>query len=143
MGGSGSEGFSRSDMERLQKAAEERLRALASQSTLVLFACEVGDRRSLDSHLARSTVFEAQRLIVVDGTQENEAEQALDKSSFLILFTNTATETRFLSGLADKALLKKRAGLHVKANPDAVIPSKVMAYRWRSVTWQELETIFG
>lgn len=143
MGGSGSGGFTSSDMARLQKAADDRLRALASKSTVVLFACEPADRHSLDSHLDRSRVFDSQRTVVVDGAQRNRAEQALAGASFLVVFTDSANDTSFLNILVDQALLQRKPGLHVRARPDAIIPSKVTTYRWRSVSWEELDTIFG
>ena len=49
MGGSGSGGgFSSSEAEKVQRAAEARLKAIASKSTKVLFVCEVIDKKSLE-----------------------------------------------------------------------------------------------
>jgi hypothetical protein len=129
-------------MSKMQEAAEARLKALASGSTKVLFICEQADRRSLDSHLARSQVFTASRIVVVDSGQPEQIDGALSGATFLVAFTNTATIATFIDSALDKALLKRIGVLHVQAHDKALIPSKVTAYRWRSVTWDQLEAIF-
>jgi hypothetical protein len=143
MGGSGGGGsFSSSDMSRMQEAIEARLKALASKSTKILFICEQTDRRSLDSHLTRSRVFHPDRIAVLDSTQSSQADAQLDENTFLVAFTNDAKSTPFIDATIDKALVKKIGGVHVQAHPGAFIPSKITAYRWRSITWDELELIF-
>jgi hypothetical protein len=143
MGGSGGGGFSSSEMSKLQQAAEERLRAIISQSSKVLFACEESGRKSLDSHLARSKVFTSARILVVDSDQTNEAAtKLLEGASFLVVFTNRAKATKFLDTLIDQALVQSKTGIHVRVDPAAIIPSKVTAYRWRSINWEELEALF-
>lgn len=52
-GGGGGGGFSPSDATKVQEAAEARLKAVASKSTKVLFACEAIDKQSLELHLAQ------------------------------------------------------------------------------------------
>lgn len=69
MGGGSGGSFSSSEAAQVEKAAEARLKAIASKSTKILFVCEEEDRKSLDSHLARSTVFKGARTTVVDSTQ--------------------------------------------------------------------------
>ena len=144
MGGSGGGGgFSSTEAEQVQKAAEARLKAIASKSTKVLFVCEAVDKRSLDSHLARSKVFGEGRTVVIDGGQANKVGAALDSTTFLVVFTNETKTTPFIDGAIDKALAKKISGVHVKAQPKSLVPSKATAYRWRSLTWEELEAIFS
>lgn len=144
MGGSGGGGgFSSSDMAKLQEAADARLKSVASQSTKILFACEKEDRKALEARLAKSAVFKAKdRVVVIDSSQAGSEDKALAGSTFLCLFTDAAKTTKFLDVVIDKALAAKLSGVHVQANPSAVIPSKVTAYRWRSISWNELEAIF-
>ena len=143
MGGSGGGGsFSSSDMSKIQEAAEERLRALASKSTKVLFICEVSDKKSLEAHLAKSTVFKRDRFVVVDATEANKVDAVLDNITFLVGFTDSTKVALFIDNVIDKAMAKKIGGVHVKAHSKAIVPSKIGAYRMRSITWRELESIF-
>lgn len=141
-GGGGGGGFTSSDMTKVQEAAEARLKAIASKSTRVLFVCEAIDKKSLESHLARSKVFPKERTVVIDGAEANKVDAALDTTTFLVVFTNETKSTPFVDSVIDKALLKKISGVHVKAQPKSLMPSKVSAYRWRSLTWEDLEAIF-
>ena len=61
---------------------------------------------------------------------------------FFVLFTNDTKTSKFFDGVMDPALQQKKSGVHVKGQPSALIPSKVTAYRWRSITWDELEALF-
>jgi hypothetical protein len=143
MGGYGnSSDFSNDDMDRLKKIAEEKLEALLAQSTKVLFACEQIDRRSLDSHLARSKVILKEKIITIDSTESEKADASLKAASMLVLFTNEAKTTVFLDSLIDPMLKLQKNGFHVKAHGAAILPTKVVAYRWRSVSWETLETFF-
>jgi len=141
-GGGGGSGISSSDMSKLQQAADERLRILASNSTRVLFVCETTDRASLDAHITASKVFRSDRLAVLDGSQASAADGLVESSTFLVVFTDKTTNTRFIDVIIDKALVKKMGGVHVKSEPKSSIPSKITAYRWRSISWTELEEIF-
>jgi hypothetical protein len=143
MGGSGgSGGFSSSDMSRMQEAAEARLKALASKSTKVLFVCEDVDKKSLESHLARSRVFKKDRITVIVGSQSNNVDTAIDSTTFLVAFTNETKDAPFIDSVIDKAHVKKIGGVHVRSHSKSFIPSKITAYRWPSITWDELEAIF-
>jgi hypothetical protein len=142
-GGGGGGGFSSSEAEQVQKAAEARLKAIASKSTKVLFVCEAVDKKSLESHLARSKAFTESRTTVIDSGQANQVDGVLDSTTFLVVFTNEAKATQFIDSVIDKALAKKISGVHVKAQPKSLAPSKATAYRWRSLTWEELEAIFS
>jgi hypothetical protein len=141
-GGGGGSGISSSDMSKLQQAADERLKVLASNSTRILFVCEALDRASLEAHLGVSQVFKSDRLAILDGNQSSTADGLIESSTFLVVFTDAASDTRFLDATIDKALIKKMGSVHVKSQPKSSIPSKVTAYRWRSITWAELEEIF-
>jgi hypothetical protein len=141
-GGGGGGGFSQSDAEQVQKAAEDRLKAIASQSTKVLFVCEAVDKKSLETLLAQSKVFSNNRFIVVDSSQANTIDAALVNATFLVAFTDQTKATPFIDSAIDKAIAKRISGVHAKAQANSVVPSKVSAYRWRSVTWKELEAIF-
>ena len=142
-GGGGGGGFSSGDATKVQEAAEARLKAIASKSTKVLFVCEETDRKSLESHLARSKAFPKNRTAVIDSSQANKVDAALDSTTFLVVFTNEAKATPFVDSVIDKGLKAKISGVHVKAQPKSLVPSKIGAYRWRSITWEELEAIFG
>ena len=143
MGGTGGGGsFSSSDMQRIQDAANERLKAIASKSTKVLFVCEALDRKSLDAQLTKSSVFKPGRYISIDGSEAAKVDSAIDTTTFIVAYTNGAKVAAFVDVAIDKALVKKIGGVHVKGGSKAIIPSKITANRMRSITWRELETIF-
>jgi hypothetical protein len=143
MGGSGGGGsFSSKDMAKIQEAAEQRLRAIASKSTKVFFVCEQPDRPSLDALLARSAVFHKDRVIVADNNQASSVDEFLKGSSFLVCFTDSATDSAFIDVAIDKALQKSLGVVHVKARSRSLVPSKISAYRLRSIAWHQLEEIF-
>jgi PleD family two-component response regulator len=142
-GGGGGGGFSSSDMAKMQEAAEARLRAIASKSTKILFVCENIDKQSLESHVAQSKAFPKNRTTVLDATQATKVDAQLESATFLVVFTDQTKSTAFIDSVIDKALLKKMSGVHVKAQAKSLVPSKVTAYRWRSITWKELEAIFS
>src|SRR5689334_1986703 len=115
MGGSSSgSSFSSDDMSKMQQAAEARLKQLASGSTKVLFACEQADRQSLESHLARSNVFDPKRVILIDSSQQQQVDGAVAGATFFVAFTNHATSAAFIDSVADKVLMKKMPALHVQ-----------------------------
>jgi len=142
-GGGGGGGFSSSDMTKVQEAAEARLKAIASKSTKVLFVCEAADKKSLETHLAQSAAFPKGRAVVIDSSQAKAVDAALDTVTFLVAFTDETKATPFIDSMIDKALAKKISGIHVKAQQKSLVPSKATAYRWRSLTWEELEAIFS
>jgi PleD family two-component response regulator len=144
MGGSGSGGgFSSSDMTNMQAAAEARLKAIASKSTKILFVCEKTDKQSLEAHLKKSTSFPKSRFAVLDASQASKVDALLENATFLVGFTDKTSAATFIDSVIEKALPKKMSGVHVKAHPKSLVPSKVGAYRWRSITWKELEAIFS
>ena len=100
------------------------------------------DKRSLEALLAKSAVFKKDRCVVVDASQANKADAAPDDSTFLVCFTDTTKAAPFVDDMIDKAITRKVGGVHVKAHSKAIIPSKITAYRMRSITWRELEAIF-
>src|ERR1043166_5158007 len=147
MGGrSDREGFSSTNMDRMRQLAEARLRELASNSTKVLFACEDTDRESLDALLADSKVLQKDRISVIDSAQAKAIDTALIGITFLVVFTDKTKHASFIDSTIDKALDKgltqRINGLHVKATSKSLTPSKVAAYRWRSLSWEEMELLF-
>jgi hypothetical protein len=142
MGGSGGGGPTSIDLSKLTQAAEERLKQLAKTRTKILFACEKEDRKALDSHLARSKVFSPKDITVVDSGQKTEALNAIDGCSIIIVFTDSVQKADFLDQIIESSLVKKKQGIHVKAKDKSLIPSKALAYRWPSLDWEKLETMF-
>jgi hypothetical protein len=143
MGGSGGGGsFSSKDMAKIQEAAEERLRALASKSTKLLFVCEQSDKKSLEALLVKSAVFPSGRVVVIDSTQTNKVDEVFEGVTFLVCFTDATKDSLFIDGVIDKAMAKRIGVVHVKGHSKSLIPSKISAYRMRSITWRELEAIF-
>lgn len=61
----------------------------------------------------------------------------------MVVFTDETKATAFIDSVIDKALRKKISGVHVKAQSKSLVPSKIGVYRWRSITWKELEAIFS
>jgi len=114
---------------------------LIARSSNFLFACEPADKKTLEARLKKSTVFQKKKYSIVDNKEA--AGAALEKSSFVVIYTDTTTETKFLDWVVDQAVSAKKAGMHVKGKPDAIVPSKVSAMRWRSVSWNEFETFFS
>jgi hypothetical protein len=143
MGGSGGGGLSGIDLSKLTKVADDRLRELAKTGTRILFLCESGDRRSLDSHLARSNIFQAKKIVVMDASDEEAAVKEIDNSSVIVIFTATIKSAPFLDRIVEVCLARQKQGIHVKATDDALIPSKAMAYRWPSLSWDRLEEMFA
>ena len=128
-----------------QKAAEARLKALASKSTKVLFICEAIDKRSFDQFAFSSIQGVSGRVAPLSLTVVRQTKLVLPWTAqlLLVVFTNETKTTPFIDGAIDKALAKKISGVHVKAQPKSLVPSKATAYRWRSLTWEELEAIFS
>jgi len=119
MGGSGGGGFSVQDLTRLTEAAEARLKELAADSALVVFACELEDRRSLESHLKRSQVFDKRHCVVVDSSNPEEAWAAIAKAPIIVLFTSSTKDTTFLDQLSDQALAARKQVIHAKATSNS------------------------
>lgn len=143
MGGGGSTTISKIDLSQLTKAAEERLKQLSTAKGGILFACEEMDLKALNSHLARSAVFKAARHSVASGGKPDLALSQIASHAVVVFFTSDATSTDFLNSIADETLLKQKQGIHARAKPNSIIPSKVMAYRWPSLLWEEVEALFA
>lgn len=139
MGGKSGGDFSNAALSELQKAAQDRLRQIASQSTKLLFVCEAVDRDSLDSHLRRSEQI-LERSKVCDGDSD-WSEDYLEGVTFSVVFTNKAKETSFIDRVIDRVILRRIGGVHVGGSAESVVPSKASAYRWQSINWHELEEL--
>jgi hypothetical protein len=142
MGGSGGSTVSQIDLSKLTAAAEERLKQLAKSGARLLFACETVDRKSLESHLSRSKVFNKGKIAVFDASEEATAQGEIEKCSSIIIFTDATKTAGFLDKIVETALAKKKQGIHARGQKDALIPSKAMAYRWPSLEWDKLEEMF-
>ena len=142
MGGSSGGGLSRIDLSKLTKVAEDRLKQLAQSGTRILFVCEAEDRKSLNSHLARSKVFDPKKIAVFDSSNEAGTVAEIDKCSIVVVFTNDAKKCGFLDRIVETSFGKKKQGVHAKAQDNSLIPSKAMAYRWPSLDWEKLEAMF-
>ena len=142
MGGSSGGGLSSIDLSKLTKIAEERLKQLAQSGTRILFACEKEDRKSLDSHLLRSKVFNKGKIAIFDASQEKAALAEIDNCSIIVAFTDAVQKAPFLDKIIEASLSKKKQGIHVKSKSNALIPSKATAYRWPSLDWEAFEAMF-
>jgi hypothetical protein len=142
MGGSSGGGLSQIDLSKLTKAADDRLKQLAQSGTRILFVCESEDRKILDSHLARSKVFDRKKISVFDSTQGTAALAEIEKCSIVVVFTASTQKAGFLDQIVEACLSAKRQGILVKARDDSLVPSKAMAYRWPSLSWEKLEEMF-
>ena len=131
----------RSDYNKLTELAENRLKELAKGGTMLLFACEKQDRKSLESHLARTPEFTKDRISLVDSADPEAVPSKIRDASVVVAFTNGVLQTKFLDDLADKVLLEKKRGIHVHGLEGAQIPAKIVAYRWPSMTWEKLVSL--
>src|ERR1700751_1652559 len=122
MGGSGGGGPTSIDLSKLTKAAEDRLRQLAQTRTRILFACEKEDRKALDSHLARSKVFQPTDITVIDADDKAHTVKAVHYSSVFIVFTDAVQKADFLDQVVETALAEKKQGIHVKSKDKSLIP---------------------
>lgn len=141
--GGGSGGVSSIDLSKLTNAAEERLKQLAQAGTRILFVCEAADRKALDSHLARSKIFDSKKYDVTDASKGNAFASLIDKASIVIVFTSATKTTAFLDEVIELAFQKKKQGLHAKAEEGSQIPAKASAYRWPSLLWPRMEEMFA
>jgi hypothetical protein len=137
MGGSGggSPGISSSSISDILAAAEERLRQIAAEASHVLFGVEPGDRSSLDGLLAGVDP-KGMSFRVISSAQVPIDNDVL-WANWVVVFTDNAQSTDFLDHVVEAAIRAKKAGVHVRASPSAKIPSRVTAYRWRSISWAD------
>lgn len=142
MGGNSS-GVSSADVSRLTSAAEKRLKQIAEGGTRVLFACEVADRKALNSHLARTKVFDLSKSDVTDSSEDNRYQTLLPKASLVVVFTDAAEKCSFLDEVVELSFRERKQGVHSKAHDGSRIPSKATAYRWPSLLWEKLEEMFA
>jgi hypothetical protein len=64
------------------------------------------------------------------------------KAEQMVRITDATKDSSFIDGVIDKAMAKRAGVVHVKGHSKSLIPSKISAYRMRSITWRELEAIF-
>jgi hypothetical protein len=61
----------------------------------------------------------------------------------VVVFTDDAQQTAFLDDIVERALQKKKQGVHAKTKEAAQIPVKATAYRWPSLLWEKFEEMFS
>lgn len=127
---------------KLTQAAENRLKELSKQGTRILFACEIVDRKALDSHISASKVFK-DKVSVFDAAAKDSALKNIDSSSVIIVFTDHADKADFLDEIVSAAAKAKKQGIHGKSMGTSLIPTMVSARRWSSLQWVELERMFA
>lgn len=132
--GGGSGGVPSASINEVLAAAEQQLKRMASEASRILIACEPGDRPVLDDLLRRHGPFPDVELRVAS-TPPIPVENDVAWANWVAVFTASATETQTLDHVVEACLQMKKAGVHVKSTPAAKIPSRVSAYRWRSILW--------
>ncbi len=138
MGGNIGGSFSSGAFDDLEKRIMERLRALAQSANKVLFACESEDQRALASHMARAGFQVGDKVAMAIGPDASTYASEVASAQLLITFSDSAPQCTFLDVLVEAAFRSQRQCIHVRAHSDASIPSKVLAYRWRVMSWDEL-----
>lgn len=141
MGGNGGGGFSSADFAALEQRILERLRGVAQSANRILIACEADDLHALQSHMARSGLSEGGKVSVAIGPDVEPYLAGIDTVQLLVTFSDSAKNTAFLDTLVEAAFGAKKQGIHAKAQPSAPTPPKVLAYRWRVMTWDELVSL--
>jgi transposase-like protein len=79
----------------------------------------------------------------LDSSKAGDTAEKISAATVVIAFTNTAAKFVFLDSLAEQCLRLAKQGIHVRATANSLIPSKVTAYRWSSLTWDRLEEVFS
>lgn len=138
MGGNISGSFSSGAFDDLEKRIAERLRALAHSANKILFACEEVDQRALQSHLTRSAIVMGEKNVLAIGPNVATYAQDIGEIQLLVTFTDATTGYDFLNGMVEAAFQSQTQCIHVRAHSASPIPSKVLAYRWRVMSWDEL-----
>ena len=100
----------------------------------------MSDKKSLFSGIASKISILMGGAIAVTGAQASvvpATTTGIDAQTFTVATASTRKP------LPAKLILKQQKnGFHVKAHDKALLPTKVVAYRWRSVSWETLETFF-
>lgn len=141
MGGNSGGGFSTADFSALEQRILERLKDVAQSANRILFACEAEDFRALQSHMMRSGLQEGDKVAIAVGPDLGPYLSSVGSIQLLVTFSDGAGDTSFLDSLVEAAFAQKKQGIHAKAQPTARTPSKVLAYRWRVMSWDELTTL--
>lgn len=141
MGGNVGGSFSSGNFADLEQKIMERLRALAQSANKVLFACEEEDQRALLSHMRRSDFAVGDKVSIAIGPNVSAYAADIQALQLLVTFSDATLQCTFLDGLVEAAFRGQKQCIHVRAHPDAPIPSKVLAYRWRVMSWDELVTL--
>lgn len=138
MGGSGGGSYSPTDFADLERAILKRLKGVAKDANKIVFACEEADLGVLTTLMDRSGYFVGEKIEVACGTDASIYAELVENSQLLVTFTERATDCRFLNDMVEIAFSERKQGIHAKGNAGAQIPTKVLAYRWRSMSWDDL-----
>jgi len=138
MGSGGPSTVSSRDFDELEKRIAARLGELVGAANRIVFACEELDLKSLTNHMTRSGLVDTTKAQIACGPDAARFLADLNAVQLLVTFTDLATSTAFLDAMAAAAFDAHKQGIHARAQPAALVPSKVRAYRWRAMSWDEL-----
>lgn len=141
MGGNVGGSFSSGAFEDLEKRIMERLRTLVRSANKVVFACERDDQRALLSHMSRSGLAVDEKISLAIGPDLAPFVSIIDSAQLVVTFSNEATRFEFLDSVTETAFAQQTQCIHVRAHLGAAIPSKILAYRFRVMSWDELMTL--
>jgi hypothetical protein len=136
MGGGSGGGVPSSSVNEVLAAAEGRLRKMASEASRILIACVEEDRAALDGLLDQHGPFSGIELRVVS-VPAVAIDTSVAWANWVVVFTADAKDVQALDHVIETCLQLKKAGIHVKSKTATKIPSRVSAYRWRSISWAE------
>lgn len=138
MGGGGGSDYTPVKFDELERRILERLQGVAKAANRVLFACEEVDHRALLSHMERSGLASDDKYHVAVGPGQAGLIEQLQATQVLVVFTDQTNDTAFVDALVEAAFASKIQGIHAKAHDAARVPSKILAYRLRSMSWDAL-----
>ncbi len=137
MGGGSGGGVPSSAISDVLAQAEERLRRMAAEASHILVACEEVDRAELNALVQQLGSIAGVKLTVISPPMPVAIDNSVAGANFVVVFTAHASEMQFLDHVVEACLLAKKAGMHVKRSSASRIPSRVTAYRWRSISWEQ------
>lgn len=138
MGSGGPTSVSTGTFEDLEKRIIQRLGELAKGASRIMFACEAVDLPSLTSKLTQAGFANNSKTFLVVGPDPAPFLADISSIQLLVTYTDKAAETPFLNALIDAALAATKQGIHARAHSSSSVPTKIRAYRWRAMAWEEL-----
>lgn len=138
MGSGGPTTVSTSAFDDLERRILERLGELAKRASQIMFACEAIDLPALTARLQAAGLLDHPKTLLVAGPISSELAADVADIQLLVTFSDVATDTKFLDSLIELAVTAKKQGIHARAVAASTVPSKIRAYRWRAMDWDEL-----